>query len=186
MNIKQTDIPGVLLIEPKVHGDERGWFSETWHQQRYREAGIREDFVQDNSAFSRQGILRGLHVQHPHAQGKLVQVLQGEVYDVAVDIRRNSPYFGKWVGAWLSGENHHQFWVPPGFAHGYCVTSETALFSYKCTDVYHPETEFGIRWDDPEIAIEWPLTTEPLLSDKDKNAPLLSEIDVAKLPEYTD
>ncbi|VAX10222.1 dTDP-4-dehydrorhamnose 3,5-epimerase [hydrothermal vent metagenome] len=185
MKVETTAIPGVLLIEPQVFGDERGWFSETWQQQRYAEHGIPEQFVQDNHASSQRGVLRGLHLQHPHGQGKLVQVIFGEVFDVAVDVRRGSPYFGRWVGARLSGKNKRQFYAPEGFAHGYCVLGEQALFSYKCTDIYHPETQFAVRWDDPELGIEWPLDIEPILSDKDRDAPLLSEIPAAQLPEYS-
>lgn len=184
MRVRETAIPGVLLIEPEVFGDARGWFMESWRRDRYAAAGLPADFVQDNQAFSQRGVLRGLHAQHPHGQGKLVQVLDGEVFDVAVDIRAGSPWFGRWVAATLSGENRHQFYVPPGFAHGYYVLSEAALFSYKCTETYHPETEFGVRWDDPSIAIDWPLAGEPTLSAKDAGAPLLSELDPSRLPGY--
>lgn len=184
MKVTQTKIPGVLIIEPKLHGDERGWFSESWQADRYAAAGIPGPFVQDNMAKSGKGILRGLHVQHPHAQGKLVQVISGCVFDVAVDIRAGSPTFGQWVGVELSGDNLRQFWVPAGFAHGYLVTSEESIFSYKCTDTYHPETEFSILWNDPEIGIQWPLDGRPLLSDKDASAPLLGSIDESRLPQY--
>ncbi len=184
MNILQTDIPGVVIIEPAVHGDQRGWFIETWQQQRYAEAGIALPFVQDNMAASSHGILRGLHLQHPYSQGKLVQVVMGEVFDVAVDVRRNSPYFGKWVGVILSGDNHRQLWVPPGFAHGYLVTSNQAIFSYKCTDLYHPETDLSIRWDDPDINIDWPIVGKPSLSQKDADALLLKDVPENRLPEY--
>ncbi len=186
MKTIKTDIPGVLLIEPKVFGDDRGWFVETWQQERYAEHGMPGSFVQDNQAFSQRGVLRGLHLQHPHGQGKLVQVISGEVFDVAVDVRRGSPYFGRWVGANLSGENKHQFYVPEGFAHGYCVLSEEALFSYKCTDNYHPETQFSIRWNDPDLGIEWPLTENPILSDKDRDAPYLRDLPEDMLPPYLD
>jgi len=184
MKVIETAIPGVLLFEPRVFGDRRGWFMESWQQQRYADSGLPERFVQDNQAYSRKGVLRGLHVQHPHSQGKLVQVLVGEVFDVAVDIRRGSPTFGRWVGGRLSGENRHQFYVPPGFAHGYYVLSEEALFSYKCTDLYHPETEFSVLWNDPEIGIEWPLDGEPLISDKDRQGVPLSSIDPHRLPGF--
>jgi len=184
MKVIETKIPGVLLLEPRVFGDERGWFIETWQRERYAEHGIPASFVQDNQAYSRRGVLRGLHVQYPHSQGKLVQVTHGEVFDVAVDIRRGSPHFGRWVGATLSGENKRQFYVPEGFAHGYCVLSDEALFSYKCTDLYHPETQFSVRWDDPALGIEWPLDGEPILADKDRDAPLLSEIPENQLPPY--
>ena len=183
MNVIQTDLPGVLIIEPRVFGDERGFFMETWQQQRYAEAGMPERFVQDNISFSRHGILRGLHYQNPQGQGKLVYVLQGEVYDVAVDIRAGSPHFGRAVGITLSAENKRQFYVPPGFAHGFCVTGDAALFVYKCTEFYNPAQEGSVRWDDPQIGIDWPVR-EPLLSDKDKVAPLLSEISRDKLPQY--
>ncbi len=184
MKVTETKIPGVLIIEPDIHGDERGWFSERWKDDRYAAIGIPGPFVQDNMAKSSQGILRGLHVQHPHGQGKLVQVISGTVFDVAVDIRAGSPTFGQWVGVELSGENMRQFWVPAGFAHGYLVTSEESVFSYKCTDTYHPETEFSILWNDPEIRINWPLTGRPLLSDKDASAGLLSGIAPDRLPDY--
>ena len=185
MKVLETEIPGVLLVEPELHGDPRGWFMESWQARRYAEAGIPAEFVQDNLAFSGHGVLRGLHLQHPHGQGKLVQVLLGEVFDVAVDVRRGSPTFGRWVGVLLSAENRRQFWVPPGFAHGYLVTGEKALFSYKCTDYYHPGAEFSIRWDDPEIAIDWPVVGPPLLSARDEAAPLLGEVPAGRLPEFT-
>ena len=184
MNIIETEIPGVLIIEPKIHGDERGWFSESWQADRYAAAGIPGPFVQDNLAKSRKGILRGLHVQHPHAQGKLVQVISGAVFDVAVDIRVGSPTFAQWVGVELSGDTMRQFWVPAGFAHGYLVTSDEAVFSYKCTDTYHPETELGIVWNDPDIGVKWPLDGRPLLSAKDAAAFSLNGIEKSRLPEY--
>jgi dTDP-4-dehydrorhamnose 3,5-epimerase len=167
MNVQTCDISGLLIIEPKVFGDARGFFLETWNLNRYREAGVGADFVQDNLSFSRRGILRGLHFQNPKPQGKLLQVLQGEVFDVAVDIRRSSPTFGKWHGLVLSGDNKRQFYIPSGFAHGFAVLSETALFHYKCTEIYSPQDEMAIRWDDPDIGIKWPLQ-EPLLSERDK------------------
>jgi dTDP-4-dehydrorhamnose 3,5-epimerase len=166
MNVLNCHIPGLLIIEPKVFGDTRGFFLETWNRRRYGEAGLDVDFVQDNVSFSRRGILRGLHFQNPKPQGKLLQVLQGEVFDVAVDIRRSSPTFGKWHGLVLSGENKTQFYIPAGFAHGFVVLSETALFQYKCTEIYSPQDEMAIRWDDPDLGIQWPLK-EPLLSDRD-------------------
>ncbi|MBK5967694.1 MULTISPECIES: dTDP-4-dehydrorhamnose 3,5-epimerase [Thiorhodovibrio] len=184
MNVITTPLPGVLIIEPQVFGDERGFFLETWQQERYAEAGIGPTFVQDNLAYSRRGVLRGLHLQNPYAQGKLVQVLRGEVFDVAVDVRRGSPSFGRWHGCLLSEENKHQFWVPAGFAHGYLVTAEDALFSYKCTDSYHPETQFSVRWDDPAIGIDWPLSGPPTLSDADRNALPLAEIAPERLPLF--
>jgi dTDP-4-dehydrorhamnose 3,5-epimerase len=166
VNVIETDLPGVLIIEPKVFGDDRGFFMETWNKERYAEAGIPTEFVQDNLSFSSRGVLRGLHFQDPNPQGKLVSVLQGEVYDVAVDIRRCSPTFGKWTGVRLSSENKRQLYVPEGFAHGFCVTSKTALFSYKCTDFYDPQAEKVLIWNDPGVGIEWP-EIEPLISDKD-------------------
>lgn len=184
MKVSPTRHPEVLLIEPQVFGDERGWFVETWQQARYAEVGIGPAFVQDNQAYSCQGALRGLHVQEPFGQGKLVQALQGEVFDVAVDARRGSPWFGQWVGARLTGENKYQLWVPPGFLHGYFVLSAEALFAYKCTDLYHPETQFEVRWDDPDIGIDWPAGIEPILSLKDRDAPLLREIPPERLPLF--
>ncbi|EXJ16504.1 dTDP-4-dehydrorhamnose 3,5-epimerase [Imhoffiella purpurea] len=185
MKVVETRIPGVLILEPKVWGDERGYFLETYRANAYGELGI-PPMVQDNQSFSRKGVLRGLHVQHPHAQGKLVQVLAGEVFDVAVDIRRGSPTFGQWVGVTLSGDNKRQFWVPPGFAHGFLVTAESALFVYKNTDYYSPETEFSVRWDDPAIGIDWPLEGEPELSLKDREALSLADIPALRLPGYED
>lgn len=185
LNMKkiETDLQGVWIIEPKVFGDGRGFFYETWQQTRYEEMGIQGPFVQDNVSFSRKGVLRGLHYQQPHCQGKLVSVLQGEVFDVAVDVRVGSPQFGQWTGVVLSGENHRQLWIPEGFAHGFCVLSETAYFSYKCTDVYAPDCEGGILWNDPDIGIKWPLA-EVSLSDKDQVYPLLRQIHVEKLPKF--
>lgn len=168
MIIETTPLAGLLLVKPDVFGDERGFFQETWNLQRYTEAGLDRHFVQDNLSLSRKGILRGLHFQNPGPQGKLVHVLQGEVFDVAVDVRADSPTFGQWYGAILSAENHHQLFVPEGFAHGFCVTSETALFAYKCTDFYNPKAEFSLLWNDPDIGIEWPIKN-PELSEKDRN-----------------
>jgi len=169
MNVLTCPIPGLKIIEPKVFGDTRGFFVETWNRRRYGEAGVDVDFVQDNVSSSRRGTLRGLHFQNPNPQGKLLQVLAGEVFDVAVDIRRNSATFGKWHGLVLSGENKRQFYIPPGFAHGFVVLSETALFQYKCTEFYSPKDEMAIRWDDPDIGIEWPVE-QPLLSERDAKA----------------
>jgi dTDP-4-dehydrorhamnose 3,5-epimerase len=177
------DLPEVLLIEPQVFGDERGYFKETFHEGRYRDAGMPLPFVQDNVSRSRHGILRGLHLQNPYTQGKLVSVLDGEVFDVAVDVRVGSPTFGKWAGVALSAQNHRQLYVPPGFAHGFLVTSESALFVYKCTDLYHPETELGIAFDDPALAIRWPIA-EPIVGEKDRKNLTLAKIDQAKLPRY--
>ena len=183
MNVKETKLSGVLIVEPDVFADERGFFLETWSTTRYEEAGIPGPFVQDNVSLSRKGILRGLHFQHPQSQGKLVQILSGEVVDVAVDIRVDSPTFGQWISEVLSGTNHRQIYVPPGLAHGYCVTSETALFSYKCTDFYDPATEGGIIWNDPDLGIDWPVD-EPLLSPKDAGYPRLKDISRDKLPPF--
>jgi dTDP-4-dehydrorhamnose 3,5-epimerase len=170
-----------MIVEPTVFGDARGFFMETFQRPRYEAAGIAGHFAQDNVSSSRRGVLRGLHFQNPYQQGKLVYVLHGEVFDVAVDVRRGSPTFGRWVGVTLSAENKRQFYVPPGFAHGFCVTSELALFAYKCTDVYHPETERTVRWDDPQIGIEWPIA-EPTVSDRDRQAPRLCELPMLQLP----
>jgi dTDP-4-dehydrorhamnose 3,5-epimerase len=175
MKLLTCSIPGLLIIEPKVFGDARGFFLETWNRRRYGEAGLDADFVQDNVSFSRRGTLRGLHFQNPRPQGKLLQVLDGEVFDVAVDIRRSSPTFAKWHGLVLSGVNKLQFYIPPGFAHGFVVLSETALFQYKCTEFYSPKDELAIRWDDPDIGIKWPLE-EPVLSDRDARSPRFCEL----------
>lgn len=183
MKVIETSLPGVLLLEPKVFGDARGFFMETYHGKRYHDAGIREEFVQDNLSFSARGVLRGLHFQNPNAQGKLVHVLQGEVFDVAVDIRKGSPHYGKWFGVTLSAENKKQLYIPPDFAHGFVVTSETALFAYKCTNLYDPASERSIIWNDPDIGIDWPLR-QPALSGKDAAAPTLAAIDPSFLPAY--
>jgi dTDP-4-dehydrorhamnose 3,5-epimerase len=169
MQVRETDLPGVLIIEPRVFGDDRGFFLETFAAQRYAEHGLVEPFVQDNWSYSRRGILRGLHYQVQQSQGKLVQVIKGEIFDAAVDMRRDSPAFGKWVGAHLSCENKHQIWVPPGFAHGFLVLSEEAGVIYKCTDYYAPEHERSLLWNDPTIGVEWPYDGEPVLSEKDRN-----------------
>jgi dTDP-4-dehydrorhamnose 3,5-epimerase len=183
MNLIETTLPGVVIIEPKVFGDERGYFLETWNQARYEAAGLPEAFVQDNLSFSRRGVLRGLHFQNPHAQGKLVYVLQGEVFDVAVDIRLGSPTFGQWVAERLSADNKRQFYIPPGYAHGFCVTSETALFAYKCTDLYQPQAEGSILWNDPDLAIPWPVS-DPELSAKDRTGIRLAAFPRERLPVY--
>ena len=183
MKISPMNLPEVLLIEPRKLGDARGYFLETWREERYRQAGVEGPFVQDNLSRSTRGIVRGLHLQHPNDQGKLVYVLVGEVFDVAVDVRVGSPTFGKWTGALLSDADHRQLWIPPGFAHGFCVTSESALFAYKCTAPYSAADEVGVRWDDPTLAISWPVR-EPLLSAKDKLLPRLADIDPARLPRY--
>lgn len=175
MKVRQTTIPEVLLIEPQVFGDTRGFFMESFQAKRYADVGISETFVQDNHSRSSKNVLRGLHFQKHYPQGKLVSVSQGIIFDVAVDVRKDSPTFGQWVGAILTAENHHQLYVPPGFAHGFCVLSESADFHYKCTDYYHPEDEGSVRWDDPDIGILWPIT-HPMLSDKDANAPFLKDL----------
>lgn len=180
MEIKPTKLDGVVIIEPKVFGDQRGFFMETWNAKRYSESGLDFSFVQDNLSYSRRGILRGLHYQNPNTQGKLVSVLEGEVYDVAVDVRAGSKTFGEWVAVTLSAENKRQFYVPPGFAHGFCVTSEMALFVYKCTDFYDPSAEGSILWNDPDLGIDWPVE-DPLLSDKDKDAPRLKDVPLERL-----
>ena len=183
MNVIETRIPEVLILEPKVFGDERGFFMETYNEARYREAGLPSNFVQDNLSLSARNVLRGLHFQNPDQQGKLVHVLQGEVFDVAVDIRAGSPTFGEWEGITLSAENKRQFWVPEGFAHGFVVTSDTALFAYKCSAPYNAKADAGVRWNDPEIGIKWPVE-EPTLSEKDKNAPVLRDLPAEKQPRY--
>jgi len=183
MKVLETELPGVLIVEPDRFGDDRGFFQETWHARRYEDARIPGPFVQDNVSLSQCGVLRGLHFQNPNAQGKLVYVLVGEVFDVAVDIRVGSPDFGRWTGTTLSAGSGRQLYIPAGFAHGFCVTGETALFVYKCTAFYDRESESTIRWDDPEIGIDWPIS-EPVVSDKDAAAPLLSTIEAAKLPRY--
>jgi dTDP-4-dehydrorhamnose 3,5-epimerase len=176
MKITKTAIPDVLIFEPTVHGDSRGYFMETFRLADFADAGDALNFVQDNQSKSSQGTLRGLHYQLNFPQGKLVRVLSGEVFDVAVDIRKNSPTFGQWVGELLSAENHKQLWVPPGFAHGFYVTSESAELSYKCTEYYHPEDDHSLLWNDSSIAIEWPLVSDsPLLSNKDQNAKTLQQ-----------
>jgi len=186
MNIKSTPLSGVVLIEPTVFGDRRGFFKEGWNRKKFAELGLQLDFVQDNVSLSRQGILRGLHFQNPNPQGKLVHALQGEVFDVAVDIRRGSPTFGQWFGQRLSAENHLQLYIPEGFAHGFCVLSETALFAYKCTDFYDPKAEHSLRWDDPDIGIDWPLNRPPILSTKDEAAYRLREMPEEFLPIYSE
>lgn len=183
MKFIEASLPGCVIIEPQVFGDSRGFFYESYNEAKYREAGIDRKFVQSNVSRSARGVLRGLHYQWPHPQGKLVSVLEGEVYDVAVDIRRGSPTFGQWASVMLTAENHRHFWIPEGFAHGFCVVSEFATFSYQCTDLYAAKADGGVRWNDPAIGIDWPIS-EALLSDKDSNAPLLAEVSAERLPEY--
>jgi len=176
VNVIRTEIPDVLILEPKIFGDERGFFFESFNARKFREAtGLDVTFVQDNHSRSAKGVLRGLHYQIQQAQGKLVRVTQGRVFDVAVDIRKSSPTFGQWIGFELSAKNHLQCWIPPGFAHGFVVLSDTADFLYKTTDYYAPEHEHCIRWDDPTIDIKWPLSEPPELSAKDAAGQLLSE-----------
>jgi dTDP-4-dehydrorhamnose 3,5-epimerase len=182
MKVIETSLPGVLILEPRVFGDDRGHFFESWNQKKFDEAvGQTVTFVQDNQSRSRRGVLRGLHFQRPpHAQGKLVRVTAGRVFDVAVDIRRDSPSFGRWAGVELSAENHRQFWIPPGFAHGFLTLSDSADFLYKTTDTYAPQCEGAVRWDDPTIGIEWPgCGAELILAAKDANAALLDDITLA-------
>ena len=176
----ETPLPGCFLLEPLVHGDDRGFFIESWNRRTYQELGIDFDYVQDNHSRSSQGVLRGIHYQVINPQGKLVRVTSGSVFDVAVDLRRESPTFGRWFGVELSEVNKKILWVPPGFGHGFYVTSKSADFQYKCTEYFTPENDRGIRWDDPSIGIEWPLVNEqpPGLSGKDSNAPLLAEAEV--------
>lgn len=175
MKITETRLPGVIVIEPVVHGDARGFFVETFHVQRYLElVGIAAQFVQDNHSRSQRGVLRGLHLQVARPQGKLVRVSRGEVFDVAADVDPRSPTFGKWVGETLSDTNQRQLWIPPGYAHGYLVLSETADFQYKCTDYYDPQSESGVVWNDPDLNIEWPVGN-PVLSAKDRALPTLAK-----------
>ena len=184
MKVTEYDIPGLKLIEPKRFGDSRGWFAESWQVSRYREAGIEETFVQDNLAKSSRGVLRGLHSQEPHPQGKMIFALQGTIFDVAVDVRVGSPTFGRWEGVKLDADHLQQFYIPPGCVHGYLVLSETALVAYKATDLYSPETEFAVRWDDPTLNIQWPYDGEPLVSEKDQAAPLLADIPESRLTRF--
>ncbi len=185
MNFIQTDLPGVVIIEPKVFGDDRGYFFESFHRPRFAEQGIDLGIAQSNVSRSARAVLRGLHYQWPKPQGKLVQVLEGEVYDVAVDIRRGSPTFGRWTACVLSAQNKRLFWVPEGFAHGFAVTSEHAIFCYHCSNVYDPAADAGVRWNDAALAIDWPIA-EPLLSAKDAQAPLLADVAADRLPQYRD
>lgn len=179
MHIQATSIPEVLILEPKVFGDERGFFYESFNQRRFRElTGVDADFVQDNHSKSARNVLRGLHYQVRQPQGKLVRVVAGEVFDVAVDIRKNSPTFGQWAGVVLSAENKRQFWIPPGFAHGFVVTSDSAEFLYKTTDYWAPEHERCIAWNDPAIGIEWPVDCAPILSGKDQLGKLLADAEL--------
>lgn len=184
MKIIQTSLRGCVVIEPAVFGDARGAFYETFNAERFAEHGLPTSFVQSNVSTSSHGVLRGLHYQWPRPQGKLVTVLEGEVYDVAVDVRRGSPTYGRWEAVILSAENKRQFWIPEGFAHGFVVLGERALFSYLCTDVYRPEFDANVAWNDAAIGIDWPVA-EPQLSGKDAKAPLLADIAQDRLPVYT-
>ena len=185
MKVEETSLPGMLVIEPKVFGDERGHLFEVYHAERYAAAGIPGPFVHDVASFSHRGTVRGLHPQHPSPQAKLVSALAGAVFDVAVDVRLGSPTFGQWYGLEISQENKKQVYVPGDFAHGFCVLSEQALFAYKCTAPYVPDAEITIAWNDPDIAIQWPLD-EVLLSPRDRAAPHLSTIARERLPVYAD
>ena len=182
MKVIETALPGVLVIEPQVFGDARGFFYESYNEARFRDAGIDARFVQSNVSRSAKGVLRGLHYQWPNPQGKFVSVLEGEVFDVAVDIRRGSPHFGQWFGAMLTADNKRHMWIPEGFAHGFCVVSDYATFSYQCTALYDAKADAGVLWNDPAIGIDWPIA-EPNLSDKDIKAPLLEDIAEHRLPE---
>ena len=181
MKVIDSRLPECKVLEPAVFGDERGYFFETWNAERFGDHGLPTRFVQSNVSSSARGVLRGLHYQWPNPQGKLVTVLEGEVYDVAVDIRRGSPRFGSWAAVVLSAENKRQFWIPEGFAHGFAVLSERAIFSYLCTAQYDRAADASVRWDDPAIGIDWPVSA-PLLSPKDAIAPLLAEVEPRRLP----
>ena len=184
MNVVQTRLPGVVIIEPRIFRDDRGYFLETWSRATYGARGLPGDFAQDNLSRSAAGVLRGLHHQFPIAQGKLVSVVRGAVWDVAVDIRVGSPHFGRWVGETLSAENGRQLYVPPGFAHGFVVIGdEPAVFSYKCTEGYDPGGQCSVLWDDPDLAIEWPVAS-PILSPKDAQAPRLRDVPEDRLPRF--
>jgi len=178
LRVTETELPGVLLIEPVIHGDDRGFFVETYNEKRYREHGIDALFLQDNHSLSRHGTLRGVHTQTRTPQAKLVRASRGEIFDVAVDIRLESPYFGRWTGLFLSAENFRQCYIPAGFAHGFCVVSEIAEVQYKCTEYYNSEAEVSIAWDDSNISIDWPVG-EPLLSAKDARALTLQEVAIS-------
>ena len=184
MNVIETDLEGVLIVEPDVFKDQRGYFLETHNQRRYQEAGIEDVFVQDNLSYSVQGTLRGMHYQLKKPQAKLVQAISGQIYDVVVDIRVGSPTFGKWFGAELSQENKRQLFVGPGLAHGFCVLSQSAVVTYKCTDFYDPQDEGGLLWSDPDLGIDWPVK-EPILSPKDGASPRISELGPDRLPKYS-
>jgi dTDP-4-dehydrorhamnose 3,5-epimerase len=183
MKVTRTALPGVLILDPQVFGDDRGFFYESYNKTVFQNAGISVDFVQSNVSRSARGVLRGLHYQWPNPQGKLVSVLEGEVYDVAVDIRRGSPTFGQSTGVMLTADNHRHFWIPEGFAHGFCVVSDFATFTYQCTALYDRTGDAGIRWNDAALAIDWPVS-EPLLSDKDRATPFLHDVAAERLPVF--
>ena len=183
MDCIETGLPGLLIIEPEVHGDRRGYFMETWHARRYAAAGLPERFMQANISRSTAGVIRGLHYQYPEPQGKLVQVLDGRIFDVAVDIRSGSPTFGEWAGVELSADNHRQFYVPEGFAHGFCVLGEGATISYLCTREFSARYDAALAWDDPDIAVDWPIDPASL-SAKDRSAPRLKDIPPDRLPRF--
>lgn len=184
MKIIETDLPGCLVVEPQVFGDARGFFYESFNQDKLAAVGLNPRFVQGNVSSSARGVLRGLHYQWPNPQGKYVSVIEGEVWDVAVDIRRGSPHFGRWTAVVLSADNKRHFWIPEGFAHGFAVLSERAVFSYLCTHTYDAQADAGVRWDDPDLAVDWPIS-EPSLSAKDIAAPLFKDIAPDRLPVYT-
>ena len=183
MKVIQTDLPGCLVIEPRVFADDRGFFFESFNHEKLAAHGLQPTFVQGNVSCSTQGVLRGLHYQWPRPQGKYVSVVEGEVWDVVVDIRRGSPHFGRWTGVVLSAENRRHLWIPQGFAHGFVTLSERAIFTYLCTDVYDASADASIRWDDPQLAIDWPVSA-PSLSEKDVRAPLLEQVVPDRLPIY--
>jgi dTDP-4-dehydrorhamnose 3,5-epimerase len=183
MKLTETDLPGCIVVEPRVFGDARGAFWESWNRPRFAAHGLDFEVTQSNVSMSERGVLRGLHYQWPNPQGKLVSVLEGEVYDVAVDIRRGSPHFGRWTAVVLTGENKRHFWIPEGFAHGFVVLSERAVFNYLCTRPYDASADAGVRWNDARLGIDWPVSA-PSLSGKDAIAPFLDDIDPARLPEY--
>lgn len=185
MRVLETDLPGVLLIEPKIFRDDRGWFTEAWRAELYEQHGIPTRFAQDSLSWSQAGVLRGLHLQVPRCQGKLVSVLRGEVFDVAVDVRRGSPTFGRWTAATLSDTDLRQMWIPPGFAHGFLVTGREALVAYKSTEPYDPNGQVAIRWDDPDLGIAWG-SADPRLNLRDSEAPRLADVDPARLPGVAD
>jgi len=183
MKTTATELPGVLLIEPRTFRDSRGHFLETWNQQRYEQLGLPPTMVQDNLSWSKRGVLRGLHLQHPVSQGKLVYVLSGQIFDAVVDVRVGAPHFGRWTAFELTAESGRQAYIPPGFAHGFCVMSATALVAYKCSDVYRPDCEVGVIWNDPRIGIRWPLVS-PKLSAKDAQLGRLEDLSPECLPHY--